>query len=661
MNFRSGKKKAKDPVVTIDDDDDWVKIGETKDDDKDDETALLTKADDDWVQVSSSKEEDITKTAPPFSTEDVTTILTNDTSDADTVDRIRDLLSESAFSGDQTTIGSKLAQKFCIDTGDTQLQGYATPYYESACAYDDPSWTGIELPQTSTECRRKFKYLIRRGIPDHCRRKVWLAASGAAEMGRSPASLYEAAWKQTFGTSDNGGKEGSYDDDDDDDDIDDGSTLRSEKSSSGGGDRKPVIGSVPTFGGSFKYSQQYISERGVEAAKRLLCIIATVHPEIEFSPFMPAIVVILLGFMKEAEAFAVIEAMINSTKKAKVEEEKGEKKSVFKQLLFLNRTDFVVFTKSFDSFMKKKYSKLVKKISDLGVSLEDAARSLFESFFSDFLSHPIILRIFDAFINEGVRIIFRVAAALITSFKFTILPISTHDEFREYFIQYSLQQDERMLKQAFGITISDSKIRKLNKTHLSSAIISTSSDSLQDAGRVYYRPKMSTTSEIISYPDLEAIWSFLPRRFIITDPVLLFTTTKNGFNIRTMIESTKGIFPILGIVKARDYAFGFYCPDSLYGAEQDKAIGTGESFVFSIRPEMKMFPWTRKNNSFFILSNRNHLLTVGSGGTGAGIVLTEDLNVQSWACATFDNIPLAGKIGTEKEIPCTVVEVYTLE
>lgn len=184
---------------------------------------------------------------------------------------------------------------------------------------------------------------------------------------------------------------------------------------------------------------------------------------------------------------------------------------------------------------------------------------------------------------------------------------------------------------------------------------------MQDAGRIYYRPKMSTTSEIINDLELETIWSFLPRRFIITDPVLLFSTAKNGFNLRTMIESTKDAFPILCVIRAREYSFGFYCSDSLYGAEQDKPIGTGECFIFSIKPEMKVFQWTKKNNSYFMLSERNHLLTVGAGGAGAGIVLTEDLNAQSWSCATFENAPLIGKLGTEKEVPCAVVELYTLE
>ena len=653
--FRTGSsskkddKKKKGPVITIDDDDDdWVKIEESNDEKEKD---ITSKIGDDWVQVSSSKEEDITKADHP------TTIIPKGATELEAVDIMKDLLSASTYSADQASIGSKLAHKFQADTSDDPLPsppssaalsaGYSTPYYKAACAYDDPSWEGVELPQTSTECRRKFKYLIRRGVPDRCRRSVWLAASGAAEVGRPPESLYEVPWRQTFGTSlSTPGK------------VSDGENGEKVNSANGTADKMPVIGNVPTFGGSFVYSSQYITDAGAEAAKRLLCVIATAHPEIEFSPFIPAIVVILLGFMKEAEAFAVIEAMLNSSKMAGKDDSSESKKH--KQYVFLNRAEFIAFTKSFDTFMKKKYSKIIKKMDAIGVNLETVARSLFESFFSGFVSYPLILRIFDAFINEGVRVIFRVAASLITSFKFAYLPISTNDEFREYFTQYSLQRNARILKQAFSITISQSKIRKLNKTHLLSSDLA-GSDAMQDAGRIYYRPKMSTTSEIISDIELETIWSFLPRRYIITDPVLLFTTAKNGFNLRTMIESTKDAFPILCVIRAREYSFGFYCSDSLYGAEQDKPIGTGECFIFSIKPEMKVFQWTKKNNSYFMLSDRNHLLTAGAGGAGAGIVLTEDLNAQSWSCATFENTPLIGKIGTEKEIPCAVVELYTLE
>ena len=589
--------------------------------------------DDDWVQVIAGKEENITESEEDKQ-QKITTKNDRDDNNEATIDLMRDLLSNSAMSPNLATVGSKLAQKFEADVEDARgglypAEGYSTPYYKTVCATGGDSWEGVELPRTAAECQKKLKYLIRRGVPDRYRRAVWLAASGVTEAGRSTQDQYDFALRQTFGDSvgcsSSGGGNGG-----------DGSV--------GGG--MPTVGNVPTFGGSFVYSLQYINESGVEAAKRLLCVIATAHPEIEFSPFIPAIVVVLLGFMFEADAFAVIECVIERTKKEK-------------RYIFLHRAEFMAFAKSFDTFFAKKYSKAARRLQELGVSLESIARCLFDSFFSGYISYPLVLRIFDAFINEGVRVIFRVAVALLSSFKFAALPITSLEEFREYFTQYSLQQGDLLVKHAFSLSVSDEKIQKLGATHLSALL--QDEEATQDAGRVYYRPKMETRSEIIGDVELEAIWSFLPRRLVITDPRLIFTTAANGFNLRTMIEATKECFPVFAVIRTRDYAFGFYSSDSLYGAEQDKTVGTGECFLFALRPVLKMFPWTKKNSSFFVLSERNHLLTIGSGGTGAGLVLTDDLNAQSWSCATFDNFPLIGKVGTEKEIPCAVVELYTFE
>ncbi len=47
----------------------------------------------------------------------------------------------------------------------------------------------------------------------------------------------------------------------------------------------------------------------------------------------------------------------------------------------------------------------------------------------------------------------------------------------------------------------------------------------------------------------EVLWSWLPHRYVIKDPVLLFTTDKSGFNLRTLLGCVQNMYPSVLIIK----------------------------------------------------------------------------------------------------------------
>ena len=70
-------------------------------------------------------------------------------------------------------------------------------------------------------------------------------------------------------------------------------------------------------------------------------------------------------------------------------------------------------------------------------------------------------------------------------------------------------------------------------------------------------------------------------------------------------------------------------------------VGTGETFLFNLKPAIEAFKWTGENN-FFYRVNYDHVI-VGSSGGKFGLWIDRDLNKgRSQTCATFDNEPLAG-------------------
>lgn len=87
--------------------------------------------------------------------------------------------------------------------------------------------------------------------------------------------------------------------------------------------------------------------------------------------------------------------------------------------------------------------------------------------------------------------------------------------------------------------------------------------------------------------------------------------------------------------------------------------GTGETFLFSLKPRIKAFRWTGENNFFYRVDLQ--CLIVGSSKGKFGLWVDRDLNKgRSQPCATFDNEPLTG-CGNEdfvvKTIECWAFEM----
>jgi len=78
----------------------------------------------------------------------------------------------------------------------------------------------------------------------------------------------------------------------------------------------------------------------------------------------------------------------------------------------------------------------------------------------------------------------------------------------------------------------------------------------------------------------------------------------------------------------------------------EACFGSGTSFLFTFVPDFRVFKWSRKNDFFLgarVGSRKNSrkgkgYISVGGGGSGPGLWLSEDLlNGASHCCETFSN------------------------
>ncbi|XP_023795798.1 TLD domain-containing protein 2 isoform X2 [Cyanistes caeruleus] len=151
---------------------------------------------------------------------------------------------------------------------------------------------------------------------------------------------------------------------------------------------------------------------------------------------------------------------------------------------------------------------------------------------------------------------------------------------------------------------------------------------------------LSTASSILRDTEICELGSQLPPRLTQQPWHLLYSTRRDGFSLRTLYRSgARPDSPALLLIRDTEaQAFGAFSASAI--RTSSGFYGTGETFLFSFCPELKVFRWTGRNN-FFVKGDVN-LLMVGGGSGRFGLWLDGDLHHGgSQPCETFDNETLS--------------------
>jgi hypothetical protein len=185
----------------------------------------------------------------------------------------------------------------------------------------------------------------------------------------------------------------------------------------------------------------------------------------------------------------------------------------------------------------------------------------------------------------------------------------------------------------------------------------------QSLGLGNISPRCSEASSIMSPAQIEAIVQFLPEAKRTKAWQLGYGLRVHGACLSTLlavcsrnsISGQRLSLPcVLVIEDSWGYIFGGYISPGL----QDKKTyyGNGESFVFTIAPNVQAYRWTERNH-LFILS-QPQCLAMGGGGEGFALQLDDELDTGvSCRSETFDNPTLS----SNEFFKCLNVEVWLLD
>lgn len=160
------------------------------------------------------------------------------------------------------------------------------------------------------------------------------------------------------------------------------------------------------------------------------------------------------------------------------------------------------------------------------------------------------------------------------------------------------------------VKVGSSKIKKLQKKFLNQVNKSTYNicrmQSIQDNGP---DPAVEGNDKkwprgLITANDWINLFSAFPRNVQLLIPDMLYSSDLHGWNLRTLYEKSEDFEPIVLIIKTScNKVFGGFLTKALRNRRIGKTLesfGTGETFVFSLRPTFRVYRWVTIKDDFNI-------------------------------------------------------------
>jgi TBC1 domain family member 24 len=460
---------------------------------------------------------------------------------------------------------------------------------------------------------------VRRGVPDPLRQSVWKLITGCSDIVAENADFYDRCLAKTFG-----------------DNVPD------------------EFLTVPMFGGQMKPQDHYLSANGLKVAQRVLCVLQSNHADIEYLPVIPDLTCLLLTFMSERDTYVTLHAMCQASR------------SSTEHIIYFRPTkkEVHVFINTFENLLKKRIKKVFQKMKELGVSCHDFADEWFMRLFLNDFPFQACLRIFDAYLGEGQKILFRVALAHLKICQGSLLRASTAEEFVGIIRQRAAQTPNpvNLLKKAFEIQLQRKDFHRYNEKNRAKI-----THVVEPQIPVYYKPIIRQPSVIISDLQFELLFSWLPNRFGIEDPVKLYSSDQEGYSLKHFIDKMAQLpsskqTPTIFITKStKGEVFGaFLGVHAAWEFSKGRSFsGERDCFLWTFVPESMKFGWYEGCADYFLHIDRDRGISIG-GGNGTGLHIDNEMNNgTTQKCDTFNNKPLTHD--ERENFQLAAFEVYGFE
>uniref|UniRef100_A0A8C0HEA6 TBC1 domain family member 24 n=1 Tax=Buteo japonicus TaxID=224669 RepID=A0A8C0HEA6_9AVES len=399
-----------------------------------------------------------------------------------------------------------------------------------------------------------------------------------------------------------------------------------------------------------------LNVEGVTALKKILICIGNLFPDITYSPILPSLVALLLHYSEdEAQCFENISRLIASN---------APHTSYIDQSFLAHQASCMTF----GDLANKHCPAAHKLIASTSENVFEVYSKWLSWLFHD-LPFNYAIRVFDVYLLEGQKVLYRIALALLKQYKLSVTSAELEGTDIKADLQAFVQNIaehvtvEKLLERAFGIRLFSRKEIWLLQMANRKALMEKGITMVQSRQSFHLAVDMQNfSSSIVTVQEMRIIWSWIPERFSLFSPLLFIC------------------FPLCSLPKVCGAFLSSDWSERKKSGATSGFFGTGECFVFTVHPETERYEWVfikkpelakavptssnhltvptpqRKGRLSPFLAIRHFLLPSKTAsmfmsgsqegiiiGGGGGQALSLDANLL-WGhtehCETFDNPPL---------------------
>ncbi|KAG7282778.1 hypothetical protein CRUP_029986 [Coryphaenoides rupestris] len=440
----------------------------------------------------------------------------------------------------------------------------------------------------------------------------------------------------------------------------------------GGAARKPASAllPLPDFVDGSPVPRYALTAEAVPAVHRVLSCVAGQFPDILHCPSLPAVAALLLHFSgEEAQCFELASRMLACN-------EPGRR--LLDQTYLAYQSSCMTFGDLANKYCPTAHKLVVGTAHDVLEVYSDWQRWVLGD-----LPFSHAVRVLDVLLVEGYKVLYRVALALLKFYRKHKAATAGGAPPAPQQQQDSavVREDIRAFVRNIGATVTGEKlmekafsIRLFSRKEITLLQLANEK-SLQQKGITVKQKQRnvhlalnpdSFSSEVVSAKEMRDIWSWIPERFALCQPQLLFTTATHGCSLNRFYSHCEGYEPTLLLIRTTDgdmkpemerYEWVVIRHPELASAiktdnqevggqnsdgsrslqKQDKPPGELSPFLSA-----RHFNLNSRNTSMFMAGNIDSIIV--GGGEGNALYIDSELNHgHTGPCTTFDNPPLCSE------------------
>ncbi|KAJ8245804.1 hypothetical protein GJAV_G00260490 [Gymnothorax javanicus] len=351
---------------------------------------------------------------------------------------------------------------------------------------------------------------------------------------------------------------------------------------------------LPEFVDGTPVPKYCLKADGVGVAHKIMSCVASQFPDISYCPALPAVTGLLLHFSpSEAHCFEQVCRLLACN-------EPGRR--MLDQTFLAHESSCMTFGDLANKYCPAAHKLIVANSQDVVEVYSD-----WMSWLLGDLPFAHAARVLDVFLVEGYKVLYRVALALLKFYrkqKAGQLQSSAQDAGG---VQASIHafarglassvSPDKLLEKAFAIRLFSRKQITLLQLANEKCLQQKGITVKQRRRNVQLAVNAENfSSGIVSAKEMRDIWSWIPERFALCQPELLFTTANHGCSLNRFYSHCEGHEPTLLLIRTTDAEVcgAFLSTDweeRKRGGGKLSFFGTGECFVFRLKPEMERYEW----------------------------------------------------------------------